>query len=182
MGGLRTTRLALLVQLFGLQAEYGFMLSSKWIPTAEDEVADYISRPSRGTIILIPPAALMALWDEMGPFNVDRMACAASVPSSLVSGEALPLFFQYDCAGAVGTDLLTQDVSIVPGTKAPAVRFRFTALVMAGHTVENLAECKAHAIVLVPDVKAYWFPVVQFSAVGSITVAPLAALPMRSRR
>ena len=40
---------ALLVQLFALQVEHGFMLSLKWIPTAENRVADAISRPSRET-------------------------------------------------------------------------------------------------------------------------------------
>ena len=46
---------------------------------------------------------------------------------------------------------------------------------MAGHIVQHLAECKAHAVVLLPDVKACWFPVVQLAAVRSITVAPVAA-------
>ena len=38
---------ALLVQLFELQVEYGFMLSLKWVLTAANGVADAISRPSR---------------------------------------------------------------------------------------------------------------------------------------
>ena len=70
---------ALLVQLFTLQVEHGFMLSLKWIPTAENGVADAISRPSRETIIRIAPVTFKALWDEIGPFNVDLMACTASV-------------------------------------------------------------------------------------------------------
>ena len=48
---------ALLVQLFALQVEHGFMSSLKWIPTAENGVADAISRPSRDTIIRIAPVA-----------------------------------------------------------------------------------------------------------------------------
>ena len=83
---------ALLVQLFALQVEHGFMLSLKWIPTAENEVVDAISRPSWDTIIPIAPVAFKALWDATGPFNVDLMACAASVLRSPVIGEAL-LFF-----------------------------------------------------------------------------------------
>ena len=59
--------------LFELQAEYGFMLSLKWIPTVENEVADAISRPSRQAIIRI------AVWDEIYPFNVDLVACTVSV-------------------------------------------------------------------------------------------------------
>ena len=70
---------SLLVQLFELQVECGFMQSLKWIPTAENGIADAISRPSRETTVRIAPAAFETVWDEMGPFNADLMACTASV-------------------------------------------------------------------------------------------------------
>ena len=41
----------LLIQMFNLQIDYGFLLSLKWIPAAENAVADGISRRSRDTII-----------------------------------------------------------------------------------------------------------------------------------
>ena len=41
----------LLIQLFNLQVSHEFMLSLKWIPTAENGVADAISRPSRDELI-----------------------------------------------------------------------------------------------------------------------------------
>ena len=103
------------------------------------------------------------------------MACAVSVLRSPVSGEALPFFYRYNCAGPAGTDVLAQDVSIVPGTTVPTLGSRFPPPVMAGHIVRHLAECKAHGVVLLPDAKAYWFPVVQLAEVKSITVAPVAA-------
>ena len=118
---------ALLVQRFALQVEYGFMLSLNWIPMAENGVADSISRPSRDTIIRIAPAAFRALWDEMGPFKVNLMACTGSVMRSPVNGEALPLFSQYNCAGSAGTDVLAHDVLIVSSTTAPAFGFCFRA-------------------------------------------------------
>ena len=42
----------LLIQLFELQVEYEFMLSLQCVPTAENVVADAISRPSREAIII----------------------------------------------------------------------------------------------------------------------------------
>ena len=166
---------AFLVQLFAQQVEHGFMLSLKWTPTAENGVADAILGPSRDTIICKAHVAFKALWDEMGPFNEDLMACATSVLRSPVRGEALLFFSQYDCADSAGTDVLAQHVSIVLGTIAPAFGFCFPPPVMAGHIVQHLAECKAHAVVLLPNVKAYWFPVAQLAAVKSITVVPVAA-------
>ena len=137
----------LLLQLFALQFEYGFMSSLKWISPAENVVADAISRPSREAIIRIAPAAFRAIWDEMGPFNVEFMACTASVLLSPVSGEALPFISHYDCAGSAGTDLLAQDTSIVPGTPTPAFGFCFPSPVTAGHIAQHLAECKAYHVV-----------------------------------
>ena len=74
----------------------------------------------------------------MGPFNIDLMACAAPVLQSSVSGEALLFFSQYACAGSAGTDVLAQqDVSIIPGTTAPASGVCFPPAVVAGHTWRN---------------------------------------------
>ena len=46
---------ALLVQLFDLQVEHGFMLTLKRIPTAANGITDASSRPSRGSIIRCTP-------------------------------------------------------------------------------------------------------------------------------
>ena len=35
----------------------------------------------------------------------------------------------------------------------------------------NIAECKAHAVALLPDEKAYWLPLLQSATVRSIEVA-----------
>ena len=155
-----------MMQLFALQVGYGFILSSKWIPTARNEVADSISRPSRDAIIRIAPAAFRALLDEMGPSNVNLMACAASFLRSPVRGGTQPFFSQYDCAGSAGTDFLAQDVSIVPSTTAPAFGFCFRP---------RLWRLKAQALVLLPNVTAYWFQVVQVAAGRPMTVALMAA-------
>ena len=42
---------------------------------------------------------------------------------------------------------------------------------MAGHIVQHMAECKTHAVALLPDVKAYWIPLLQFATVKAIEVA-----------
>lgn len=69
---------ALLTQLFDLQVAHDFLLTLKWIPTASNAVADSISRPSRESIIRLHPDAFQVVWNELSPFNIDLMACAAS--------------------------------------------------------------------------------------------------------
>lgn len=65
----------LLVQLFDLQVGYKFLLSLQWIPTEAKGVADSISRPSRESISRLSVVVFRALWEELGPFNMDLMAC-----------------------------------------------------------------------------------------------------------
>ena len=73
------------------------------------------------------------------------------------------------------TDVLARDVSIVPGTRVPAFGFCFPPSIVAEHIVQNMAEGKTRAIVILPDVKAYWFPLVRLATVKSIEVAQVAA-------
>ena len=134
----RETHALLLIQLSELQVEYGFMLSLKWIPTAENGVEDAISRPSRDAIIHIAPAAFKVLWTEIGPFNVNLIACTASVLRSPLGGEALSFFSQYDCAASSGADMFAQDILIVPGTRVPAFGFCFPPPIIAGHNLQHM--------------------------------------------
>eukprot|EP00752_Nemacystus_decipiens_P016750 g14988.t1 len=150
----------LLVQMFRLQVDYGFLLSLKWVPTAENVVADAISRPSRDTIIRLKREVFLALYERLGPFNIDLMACAASVQSS-PRGLPLRFFSQCSCVGTAGADVLAQDVSVLPGTQGEAFGFCFPPPVMVGPVLQHLRECQAHAVLLAPDTKAFWFPLLK---------------------
>ena len=37
----------LLVKLFTLQVEFGFLLTLKWVPTTDNGIADAVSRPAQ---------------------------------------------------------------------------------------------------------------------------------------
>lgn len=161
----------LLIHLFDLQVEHEFLLSLTWVPTAENGVADAISRPSRDTIIRLQPDAFRTLWEAFGPFNIDLMACTASVQHSPRSGAALPFFSRYHCAGSAGVDVFAQDLAVLPGGAGPAFGFCFPPPVMAGHVVQHLAECRARAVVLLPGIKGYWFPRVLLASTRSVEVA-----------
>ena len=47
---------------------------------------------------------------------------------------------------------------------------------MAGLLVQHLAECKAHAVVVVPNIKAFWYPRLQRAVVRSREVAAVNGL------
>ena len=112
----------LLVQLFMLQVEFGFMLSLKRLPNTDNGIADAISRPAREGVIRLTPRAFQELWGALGPFNFDLMACSESAQNVPDSNNRLPFFSQYDCEGSSGTDVLAQDVVKLPGTGREDVR------------------------------------------------------------
>ena len=162
---------AILVQLFDLQMAHGFMLSLKWVPSASNAIADAISRPSRESIIRLKPHVFQKLWDHFGPFDVDLMACNSSAQRVPGTPKVLPFFSRYDCKGSAGIDAFANDVSIVPGTGRSAFSYCFPPPVMAGHLVQHLKECEAHAVVVLPGTHAYWFPLVQQACCRSRIVA-----------
>lgn len=86
-----------------------------------------------------------------------------------------PFFSPYDCAGSSGLNVLAQDVSRIPGSGEPAFGFCFPPRFMAGHIVQHLSGCEARAVIIVPDTRAYWFPLVQGAMVRSLEVTPKAA-------
>lgn len=132
----------ILIELLNLQVSYDFMLSLKWIPTAANGVADAISRPSREAIVRLSRAAFRSLWDALGPFSIDLMACNASVQLSPATGEPLPLFSRFHCEGAAGTDMLAQDVAVMPGGGGVAFGFCFPPPLMVGMLFNICANAK----------------------------------------
>ena len=45
--------------------------------------------------------------------------------------------------------------------------FCFPPPIMAGHIAPHMAECKAHAVALLPVMNAHWFPLLQLATVRS---------------
>ena len=67
--------------------------------------------------------------------------------------------------------MLAQGVSTLPRTEWEAFGYCFPPSVMVRHVVQHLAECHAHAVVVVPDTRAYWYPFGQQAIVRSLDVA-----------
>ena len=165
----------LLIDMFNLQISYDFLLSHTWVPTAANGVADAISRPSRETLVQLGAAAFSHLWADFGTFDIGLMTCSTLAQRSSDTGVAIPFFSRFHCDGIFGVDVLAKTPAVLPGTEVPAYGFCFPPPVPVGHIVQRLAEYRAHAGVLVPGVKACWFPRVQFAAVRSVEVAAVNA-------
>ena len=43
---------------------------------------------------------------------------------------------------------------------------------MVGHVVQHMAECRAQAVLVLPDVREYWFPRVSCATVRTLVLPP----------
>lgn len=165
----------LLLRLFWLQRREGFWLRLRWVPSEANGEADALSRPSLEEILRLVPAQFARLWDVFGALSFDLMATDVSahkVPLGFPSaGARLPFFSRYACPGSSGVDVLAQDVGCLPGCSPGSLAFCFPPIAMVGALIQHISECRARAVLIVPDFAGPWFPLLQSRTRGSITVS-----------
>ena len=94
------------------------MLSLKWTSPEANGVVGAISRSSRESIIRLKLDAFDTVWYTLGPCKTDMTAPTASAQHRTGDTEALP-FSQSIVKAHRGLDVLSQDVSKIPGTGEP---------------------------------------------------------------
>lgn len=153
---------ALLLHLFNLQVDHGFWLTLRWIPSTENQATDAITRPSIHETVCLRSHAFRALELFFGPFTIDLMASSDNARHTLnpAAGQStrLPFFSRYYCEPSAGVDVFQHDVATMPGQSTEAVGFCFPPPDMVGPLVQHLAECRAHAVVVLPAIHTYWSP------------------------
>ena len=70
-----------------------------------------------------------------------------------------------------GVDVLGQDVSHMPGSANACFCFCFPPPQMIAVVLQNMQGCKARAVVVVPDDRQSWFPLLAVATVRSVPVA-----------
>jgi len=159
----------MLLGLFERQVTQGFWVSLNWVPTADNNAADAITRSSTFDIVRLRPTRFQELQASCGDFTVDLMASSenAHLGTADASGQQqrLSFFSLYNCEGSSGVGVLSHSVAATPGLADAAFGFAFPNPVMAGGLVQHRANCRARVVVVVPDVRDYWFPRLQRAAV-----------------
>ena len=85
---------------------------------------------------------------------------------------ALPFYSRYPTAGTAGLDVLDQDVSHMSGSANACFGFCFPSSQMVAVVLQHMQGCKGIAVVVVPDDRQSWFPLL---AVTTARSAPVAA-------
>lgn len=165
------------IDLFGLQVAYEFMLSLIWVPHGRQRlrgryfavVSGHHHQACAGRFPArvrgVQPLSISASWPALRLHSGPRSLKSPFLSSRDMIAKAL----------YVGRDVLAQNVAALPSSGVPAFGSCFPLPVMAGHVVQHLAECRAHAVALAPAAKSLWFPSVWFVTVRSMEVAPRCA-------
>ena len=69
--------------------------------------------------------------------------------------------------------MLAQDVGHMPSSTDPCFGYCFPTLLMVGIITAHLRECRARAVIIIPAVRLFWFPLVASASVRSLPVASL---------
>ena len=150
--------------------QHEFWLSLRWVPTTENGIADAITIPSREEIVGPTAQAFQRLWGDSGEFTVDLMLSTQSAQVT-PGGTRLPFFSTYHCQDSAGVDVFAQDVAFVPGSRTRAFGFGFPSPVMVGPVLQHLAECSARKVVVVPDTRPFWYPLLAQAATKYIALS-----------
>lgn len=102
---------------------------------------------------------------------MDLMATPASVqkvPGSEGEGTAaLPFYSRYRTLGCARVDVPSHDVSQMPSSSSACFGFCFSPTGMVAVVLQHLVDCKARAVIVVPDHKQTWFPLLSNGTVKS---------------
>ena len=131
-------------------------MSLRWVPTADNASAAAVTRPGRDEILPLRLTTFQQLRAFFGDFTVDLMASSenARLGPAIGTGDQrrLPFYSRYHCKGSAGVEVFRHRVSVTPGGQTAAVGYCERPRVMVVHVVQHMAECKAHAVIDIPDV------------------------------
>ena len=162
--------------LFWLQVDFDSTLKLKWVRSADNKDADDLTQSGAvGHVRLEQRRCFGRLWVEWGGFDVDLMATGTSVQRIPGGGQdadrALPFYSRYHTDGTAGVDVLSQGVSHMPGSANACFGLCFPPLQMIAVVLQHMQGCKARAVVVVPDDRQSWFPLLAAATVRAVPVA-----------
>ena len=160
--------------LFWLQVDSDFTLKLKWVCSADNKDAGDLTRPGAIEHVRLEQRYFGRLWEEWGGFDMDLMAIGMSVQWIPGGGHnadrALPFYLRCHTDGTAGVDVLGQDVSHMPGSANACFGFCFPPPKMTAVVLYHMQGCITRAVVVVPDDRQPWFPLLTAATVRSVPV------------
>ena len=153
------------------------MVSTSWVGTKENVVADAITRENRWHDISLTPRAFRELSRWMGRPNIDWCASNANVQRDAGTGEPLPFVSRYPCPGAVAVDVLSCNVRYIPGGDTLALGYAFPPEPLVAPFVAWLKQCRGKCILVTTGSNnQLWWPTVSFHTQKMLCLGKVGAV------
>ena len=124
----------------------------------EKSEADDLSRPEADQHVRLEHLkfAEICAWARR---DFDMYLMATPVSAQRLPGKTgvLPLYSKFHAVGCQDVDVLCQDLSTLGDSGNPCFGYCCSPTKIIGVVLQRLAECRAQAVVIVPDVRRLWY-------------------------
>lgn len=162
----------IVTDLFWLQVRQEFNLKLQWVTSEANAEADDLSRPDADQYVRLGAGKFAEICVWVGrDFDMDLMATPASTQKLPNREKALRFYSRFRTDGCEDVDALGQDLSKMPGSTDPCFGFCFPPTTIVGVVLQRLSECRARAVVVVPDLRKSWYPLLKDATVRSVVLS-----------
>ena len=108
-----------------------------------------------------------------GGVDRDLIATNTSAQYTPIKGgwerQKLPFYSRFHTNNTAGVDVFSHNVSHMPGS------LLFPTTVLGGSSVAHISKCEARAVIVVPNTRAAWFPIIEGAGVRPVQTASQGA-------
>lgn len=146
IGSTKTDLHQLSLDIFHLTTKNDIILSPKWIPREENELADYLTHVNDSDNWSVNHSCFQFISRHFGPFTIDRFADNNNSKLKRFNSK-------FYCPGTENVNAFTEDWSKDNNWLCPPIS-------LVGSTIKHLKLCKASGTLLVPVWRsAYFWPI-----------------------
>ena len=110
---------------------------------------------------------------------MDLMATDTSAQSAPIGGglerQNLPFYSRFHTNNTAGVDVFSHNVSHMPRSLRKCFGYCFPQPSLVGVVLAHICKCQARAVVVVPNTRASWFPMIEGAGVRSVQIASQGA-------
>ena len=109
---------------------------------------------------------------------MDLMATDASVQRAPIGGNGgglirrrLLFYSRFHTNGTARVDVFSHNVSHMPGSFRKWIGYCFPQPFLVGVVLAHISKCQARAVIVEPNTRASWFPMIEGTGVRSVKIA-----------
>ena len=110
---------------------------------------------------------------------MDLMATDTSSQYTPIEGgwerQKLPFYSRFHTNNTAGVDVFSHNLSHMPGSLQKCFGYCFPQPSLVGVVLAHVSKCEARAVIVMPNTRASWFPMIEGAGVHSVQIASQGA-------